>query len=516
VTDATGCSSSDSVSVTMIPRPSVAIAVDTTRPDTVYACRDEGRLLIAEIDGENPPYDIVWSEEAGLNRTDSSHVTALPSDATVYVVEVTDAATGCGSRDTIVVIPVDPPTVDAGEDARICTGESVLLGSASNDEGLLYAWSPSPGLVGSPSDARPDASPDTTTTYYLQVTDGATGCTSIDSVRVSVSDVDVRAGRSELDFGLLEGCRSDSTILVELINDGESEATIEDWQSDLPDVSVQVVDATIEADGRTEIAVRFAPGAAGAYSGTIDILIGPCDDTVTVSVTGEKERSTVNVRPGTIDYGVSFACEVSPRDTTVTIANVGTGSMELRSASVGGPWSVQSPTLPVTVDAGDSVRLTLRYAPTGAGDYADAVRIPYASGSCNDTLEIGLHGSVDSLGLDGPSSVSFGLLDGCVTDRDTTITVTNPRRLPIEITSVDLPPGVTLSGGLPMRIAPGESVMLEVRYAPSSTGTLSGEARFTLSPCDAELAVDLSGEKRGVTFRMPDTIDVGVVYDCGP
>ena len=100
----------------------------------------------------------------------------------------TNPANGCSSSDTVeVTVNTVTPTANAGSDATIdCNNTSATLG-ASAVSGLTYAWSPSTGLSAT-NVAQPTATPNTTTTYSLVVTNASTGCQSIaDTVLVTVS-----------------------------------------------------------------------------------------------------------------------------------------------------------------------------------------------------------------------------------------------------------------------------------------------------------------------------------------
>ncbi len=80
-------------------------------------------------------------------------------------------------------------TADAGNDVEICFGDSAQLGgNPTASEGLapfVYHWSPAAGLNDA-TIANPMASPSTTTTYMLIVTD-ATGCKDTAEVVVTVN-----------------------------------------------------------------------------------------------------------------------------------------------------------------------------------------------------------------------------------------------------------------------------------------------------------------------------------------
>ena len=74
--------------------------------------------------------------------------------------------------------------VNAGADAAVCPGGSVVIGPTSHP-GYRYSWSPTQGLSAADV-ARPTASPASTTTYRVVVTDPATGQTGAASVAVTV------------------------------------------------------------------------------------------------------------------------------------------------------------------------------------------------------------------------------------------------------------------------------------------------------------------------------------------
>jgi hypothetical protein len=97
-------------------------------------------------------------------------------------------ANGCEGLDTVTV-NVDPaPTANAGPDVNIAAGGSTTIGGSPTGTGgtppYTYSWSPTTGLD-NPSAANPIASPASTTTYTVTVTD-ANGCQGTDAVTVTV------------------------------------------------------------------------------------------------------------------------------------------------------------------------------------------------------------------------------------------------------------------------------------------------------------------------------------------
>ncbi len=82
-------------------------------------------------------------------------------------------------------------TVDAGSDASICAGGSIQLHATSAAPNTRYTWlAPGSATLSDPTMAKPIASPSTTTTYTVVVTDDVSGCSDTDDVVVSVVEGD--------------------------------------------------------------------------------------------------------------------------------------------------------------------------------------------------------------------------------------------------------------------------------------------------------------------------------------
>ncbi|MCC9168985.1 T9SS type A sorting domain-containing protein [Pontibacter harenae] len=96
-----------------------------------------------------------------------------------------------------------PLLVDAGPDTAMAKGDSVELGGAVSASGgsgaYTYAWSPAEGLNRTDV-ANPVATPDSTTTYMLTVSDAA-GCAMTEEVTLTVNSV-TGIGNSKDELGI--------------------------------------------------------------------------------------------------------------------------------------------------------------------------------------------------------------------------------------------------------------------------------------------------------------------------
>ena len=135
-----------------------------------------------------------WQTATGLDDTTIAQPTATPAQTTTYILLVTDTSTGTlcewTSMDTVTVtvIPFTPQIANAGTDAILCMGESVVLGTASCNS-CTYQWQPFSSLNNATS-AQPTANPVQTISYILTMTDSVPPCgkTTTDNVTVFVEN----------------------------------------------------------------------------------------------------------------------------------------------------------------------------------------------------------------------------------------------------------------------------------------------------------------------------------------
>jgi len=188
VTNAVGCASTGTVSVTVNPLP---VAVPGAA--VAFCSGGSGQLGAAPVAG----LTYSWSPATGLSSSavanpivTLTNTTGAPITQT-YTLTVTSAA-GCTSTATVAATVNPAAVAGAGAAATICSGGSTQLG-ATPVAGYTYSWSPATGLSSS-TVANPTLSLTNTTgapltqTYTLTVSN-ATGCTNTATVAVTVNSV---------------------------------------------------------------------------------------------------------------------------------------------------------------------------------------------------------------------------------------------------------------------------------------------------------------------------------------
>ncbi len=104
------------------------------------------------------------------------------TSSNLFLVRITSNIIAVINDVSNAVSTISTPVAQAGNDALLCQGDSVQLGSSGVG---TFSWSPVAGLS-SATVSNPMASPTSTTTYTLTVTNSF-GCSSTDQVKVTVS-----------------------------------------------------------------------------------------------------------------------------------------------------------------------------------------------------------------------------------------------------------------------------------------------------------------------------------------
>jgi len=164
--DANGCSNFHVVAVTVYDIPSA----DAGPSDTI--CPGETKLLTAS--GGSSYLWNTGSSNAGIQVS--------PSSITNYSVVVSNG--NCSDSAYVTVFINLKPTIITRADTTIIAGAPVTLTTIGNGD---FSWMPQTGLSCNTC-VSPVATPSVTTMYYVMITD-SNGCTSLDSVLITIDNL---------------------------------------------------------------------------------------------------------------------------------------------------------------------------------------------------------------------------------------------------------------------------------------------------------------------------------------
>lgn len=173
VTNPDGCKHTDSINVSIVPSPQVALAFSDKS-----ICKGDS-VLLSSSGGTN----YVWSPASSLSSATIPNPVAKPSDSTTYKVVVSNNSCQDSSTVTINVLP--KPVANAGSDKVIIEGQTVQLNGSVNGGNTNITWYPDL-FINDIHVLQPIVSPPTNTSYILSVT-STNGCgSSSDTANVSV------------------------------------------------------------------------------------------------------------------------------------------------------------------------------------------------------------------------------------------------------------------------------------------------------------------------------------------
>jgi gliding motility-associated-like protein len=169
VTDANGCTVTETVTVNVIPDVFASAGTDQT------ICSGDAANLNGSGSAGTAPYNYSWS-----NGSSNQNQTINPTATNTYTVTVSDA-NGCTATSSVTITVIDYPVVTVTPNTDICFGSATSLQASG---GSTYSWSPADGLNDA-GIANPVASPSATTTYTVTVSNAQ--CSSTGTVTVNVA-----------------------------------------------------------------------------------------------------------------------------------------------------------------------------------------------------------------------------------------------------------------------------------------------------------------------------------------
>ncbi len=206
-----------------------------------------------------------------------------------------------------------------------------------------------------------------------------------------------------------------------------------------------------------------------------------------VSVGASAANSQLACTPPNLRFG---AINVGQTETLlVTVTNTGKTSATVSGIAVGNSeFTTSSLSLPLVLSAGQSVNLTVSFAPTTTGWTGGTIKFLTNASSTN--LNVGGTGTSSQAVSASPSIVSFGQV-AIGTTSTVPVVLTNARSWQVTLWSLQtMGSGFSISGpSLPVTLGVGQSVRLNVVFAPQSAGATGGSL-FVSGPA---LAIPLSG-----------------------
>ena len=200
------------------------------------------------------------------------------------------------------------------------------------------------------------------------------------------------------------------------------------------------------------------------------------------------------------NYSLAFGSVAAGSSKTlpITISNSGSASVTISSVAISTKYfSLVSPSLPLTVAAGQNASISVKFTPNEAGAFNATAAI--TSNASDAVMNVALSGAGTASVVPGqltlsPASEVFGNVS-VGAEQSQTVTLTNTGGSSVDISQVSVNvAGFQISGiTTPLTLNASQDTSFTVSFAPQSSGSVNGMLTITSDGANPTLSMALSG-----------------------
>jgi HYDIN/CFA65/VesB-like, Ig-like domain/Abnormal spindle-like microcephaly-assoc'd, ASPM-SPD-2-Hydin len=199
----------------------------------------------------------------------------------------------------------------------------------------------------------------------------------------------------------------------------------------------------------------------------------------------------------------------------VAITNTGTKNANITGATVtGAGFSYSGPALPLTLSRGQSVNLSVTFAPAVAGTATGSLTLSSNAFISPSSVSLSGNGVLPAIVLSAsPSSVNFGnVLVGSTASQ--TVSLLNSGTGSVNISQATVVgTGFAVSGlALPLTLGPGQSSAFAITFLPVAAGSVSGSISLASDAPNSPTVISLSAAGvQPLISVVPSSVNFGNV-----
>ncbi|MES2629419.1 MAG: PKD domain-containing protein [Bacteroidota bacterium] len=381
---------------------------------------------ITKVTGSNVVTNWNWDFGNGVTSTlQNPSITFAAAGTYTVKLEIT-ATSGAKERITKTITVKALPTVVVKDPPGICPGSSAQLDVSGGD---TYLWSPA-GSLSNPAIAKPIATPTSTTTYTVKVTDSQTGCSkdATSLVTVFAKPIVVISGATTICPDVNSTLTATGGIAYKWTPGGQTTPTITINQTAETTYGVEVTDANGCKATQTYKVAMAAP-ITNANLTTVPRACASANGTITINgVVGGSSPYQYSLNSTTYKTTNSFGSLDSLeylitikdskgclRDTTV---KVGITQSPTKINFTTAPSGCGAPTGKITVSSVTGGKAPYQYSSSGtAGTFQTSLTLaPLGSGDYQLTVRDANGCEFSELATVGSSSGPTGLVSATTAD----------------------------------------------------------------------------------------------------
>ncbi|HEX4921424.1 MAG TPA: choice-of-anchor D domain-containing protein, partial [Candidatus Bathyarchaeia archaeon] len=267
---------------------------------------------------------------------------------------------------------------------------------------------------------------------------------------------------------------------------------------------------TLAAGQSSPINVTFTPKVGGGHAAHLFISGDSSNQTAVLPLYGTAVTSTppqLGVSPPSVNFGSVTMGRSQVQ--AMTLTNTGSSGLTISQATAtGAGFQLSGMTLPLAIAAGQSIACSVTFTPQSTGPVSGGVSININNsgstvsgngkgggskkGSSTTTVPLAGTGAAPGLLAASPSSMGFGSVS-IGSSRMASATLTNSGGSNLTISQAAAAgSGFSLSGlTLPLTLTPGQNAILNVTFAPQSSGLVNGGITITDNGSNPTLNISL-------------------------
>ncbi|MGC1450281.1 MAG: choice-of-anchor D domain-containing protein [Candidatus Sulfotelmatobacter sp.] len=261
----------------------------------------------------------------------------------------------------------------------------------------------------------------------------------------------------------------------------------------------------------------------GKVAGALVLLVGltflvGCQGVSAAGSSSQQQSSTLSLLSASLDFGSVAAG--SSKTLTVSATNSGAASLTVSSASISTKYySLISPSLPITVAAGQNITISIKFAPNAAGAFNATLAVTSVASNTvasSTATNLTLSGTGTGPGqlILNPATEDFGSVT-VGAKQSQTVTLTNTGGSSVNISQASVSgAGFQISGiSTPLTLNASQSTTFTVAFAPQASGSASGTVTMTSDASTPAPTVALSGTgvALGALGSNPTSLSFGSV-----
>lgn len=307
-----------------------------------------------------------------------------------------------------------------------------------------------------------------------------------------------------VDLGALSLCRLPVDTSITILNSGDLPVILSGTSQDtnLVILAPSFPD-TLPIGSALSLRLRVQGDVPGPFRSVVQVQGNACGVTDSIVITGLLHEGPQVDAPARLALDTIPGCGGDGSllfDTSLVVVNRGVEALTIDTLSL--PPSIDGsvlPLFPLSLTAGDSVRLPIRLR--GNGQFDATAQFTAEASGCTDTFDVRFDGVlVRALPTVSPTAIAL-LLQECDPLFDTTVTVANPLPVALRLARAESGGALTSLDTLPLLLPPHGSIPLRLRFVPTQSGTTSDTLLLITEGCGDTVRVVATGDKRGAVVQ---------------